>query len=178
MVGFFIPHRNFWSGEGREAWRLGQGVGATLEFRFIWVLHWQTLISKIGDWLNPQGGVLEAGVREGWEEGLWLVSKGLGYLPVLAQATGKQDSLLFPCPSPSPIPIPCLGMRASREKNIKMSGQKQLDTVRNTTGLPGCLLVLVLLLPPRPFLLCRLLIGGLQQSWGKGGELEWGSVMG
>ena len=36
---------------------LGQGmrVGAILEFKTIWVLHWQTLISnRIEDWLNTQ----------------------------------------------------------------------------------------------------------------------------
>lgn len=60
MVEIFIPPRNFWPGDEREALGLVQGmrVRAILEFRTIWMLHLQTIISnRIGDWLNTQGGI-------------------------------------------------------------------------------------------------------------------------
>ena len=44
MVRIFISPGNFWSSDGREAWRMGQEVGvkAISEFRIIRGLHWQT----------------------------------------------------------------------------------------------------------------------------------------
>lgn len=86
MVRIFIPPGNFWSNDGKEAWRLGQRVGvrAILEFRIIWVLHWQTLnSSKIGDWPNSQEGFLEAEVV-GEGGGDVACPRGLEPLPILA----------------------------------------------------------------------------------------------
>lgn len=60
-------------------------VWVILEFRTIWMLHWQTLIrNRIGDCLNTQGGVLGAEVLEkrGRRDVAYL--NGLGSLPILA----------------------------------------------------------------------------------------------
>jgi len=64
VVRIFISLGNFWSGDGIEAWRMGQelGVKAISEFRIIWGLHWQTHQQKNKDWFNSQGQFLEAEV--------------------------------------------------------------------------------------------------------------------